>query len=233
MAGYIGISCCEDARTSEFWANFMQLELPELVAKPEVARGSDIADNRNKLTNRALELNADWIFYVDDDQLFHPKALKRLIAHKVDVVSALYLMRSYPFEPVAFDKESDIPDNPKGVYRLFLNHLENNHGLHKCAAVGAGALLVRRRVFEKMEEPFWTLGQIQKSEWGDDIDFCYRVRQAGFDIYVDLDERVGHKMHATVWPYFHPVHKWNTTLVINDQPIASLPQITVEEEEKV
>jgi glycosyltransferase involved in cell wall biosynthesis len=236
--GYVGISACEDARSSEFWANFLQLELPELVTKPEVARGSCIADNRNRLAARAIQLEADWIFYVDDDQLFHPLALKRLLNHiennhNIDVISGLYLMRGYPFEPVAFDKPSDDPSNPQGVYRVFLNHLDKSHGLIEMMAVGAGALLVRRRVLEELEKPLWRLGQIEKSEWGDDINFCYRVREAGFRIYCDLDERVGHKVQGALWPnYDEKTKKWHTTLVVNDQPIVQLPQITVQELEE-
>lgn len=232
--GYVGISACEDARSSEFWANFLQLELPSLVTKPEVARGSCIADNRNRLAERAIELGADWIFYIDDDQLFHPLALKRLLAHNKDVVSGLYLMRGFPFEPVAFNKESDDPNNKQGCYRLFLNHMDKNHGLIPVVAVGAGALLIQTRVFERLEKPYWTLGQIEKQNWGDDLDFCYRVRNAGFDIFLDLDERVGHKVQGALWPNYDEAKKeWSTNLVITDKSIINLPQIVISEEKEL
>jgi GT2 family glycosyltransferase len=230
MPGYIGISSGESARSSEFWANFIRLELPPLVTKPEVARGACIAENRNKLTERALELNAEWIFYVDDDQLFDPLALNRLLLRNVDIVSGLYLARKFPFEPVVFDKASDDPTNPKGAYQMYLNNQKNNVGLIKVAATGAGALLVRRRVLEKMQRPWWTLGQLHPSGWGDDLDFCYRAKEAGFDIYCDLREWVGHKIQGSIWPNFDAKAGWSTTIAITDIPIVTLPQAVLEPE---
>ena len=229
MAGYIGISSGENARSSEFWANFLQLERPELVAPPEVARGACIAENRNRLTKRALELGAEWCFYVDDDQLFHPLALKRLLSRNVDVISGLYLSREFPFRPVVFTE----PDEPgvKGGYTLTLEPYDQ--GVLTVSAVGAGALLVRRQVLEQLNMPYWTLGQVDPAGWGDDFDFCYRVRQAGFKIRVDMDERVGHKVQGAIWPNYTKEHGWTTTLVATDHPIASLPQVRLVNNEEI
>lgn len=229
MAGYVGISAGEHARSSEFWANFLRLEFPPLVGPPEVARGACIAENRNRLTQRALELGADWIFYVDDDQLFDPPALKRLLARQVDVVSGLYLSREFPFRPVAFTE----PDEPvvKGGYNLTLGSLDK--GILEVSAVGAGALLVRRSVLSALQMPYWTLGQVDPAGWGDDFDFCYRVRQAGFAIHVDTDERVGHKVQGAVWPRYTTAEGWTTTLVTTDHPICSLPQVRVVNGEEI
>lgn len=229
MSGYIGISSGENTRSSEFWANFLQLKLPELVTPPEVARGACISDNRNKLTARAIELKADWIFYVDDDQLFHPEALIRLLNHRVNIVSGLYLSREFPFQPVVFDRPSE-DSKVKGAYQMILSNLTENHGIIKVAAIGAGALLVRLNVFQKLKKPYWTLGQVDPSCWGDDLDFCYRVRQAGFNIYCDLDERVGHKVQGAIWPLYDKESGWSTTLVVTEKPIVSLPQVTEEAE---
>lgn len=232
MPGYIGISCSENSRSSEFWAGFLQLKFPKLVKPPQVYRGACISENRNRMTEEALKLNADWIFYVDDDQIFHPLALERLLSRNVHVVSGLYLSRTFPFEPVVFDKPD--PNGSQRAYTMILNNLENNHGLVSVAAVGAGALLVRRSVFGSIDKPYWRLGQIESDGWGDDLDFCYRVRKAGFKIHCDLDERVGHKIQGTVWPlYDDKQSEWTTTVVITNDPIVSLPQITVEEKELV
>jgi hypothetical protein len=81
---------------------------------------------------------------------------------------------------------------------------------------------VRRRVLEALGAPYWTLGQIAADEWGDDLDFCRRVRAAGFDIWCDLDCPVGHKIQATLWPQRTP-QGWVTTLVASNAPIAHFP----------
>lgn len=217
MVGFIGVSAAETARFTDFWDSFVHIATPpETRLEIRVGRGANIARNRNGLTELALQLGADWAWFVDDDQVFAPDALAQLLSHDRDVVSGLYVARDFPFKAQIFDREDG---QGRVAHRLFE---PGDTGLVRVLAAGAGSLLVRRRVLEALTPPYWTLGQIAKDEWGDDLDFCRRVRAAGFDIYCDLDCPVGHKIQATLWPQRTP-QGWVTTLVASNQPIAHFP----------
>jgi GT2 family glycosyltransferase len=177
---------------------------------------SNIAGNRNEITQVMLDNAADWVLYLDDDHILPQDVLPRLLAADKDVVSALYTQRQPPFDPVLFDSEV------KGGGHIRKSLKNGEHGLVKVSAAGAGCLLVKRKVIEALTPPYWTLGQIDAGSWGDDLDFCNRVRAAGFDIYCDLDTSIGHSMTGVVWPAYDAANGWvaNFSRNAQDPPIA-------------
>ena len=220
VTGVIGISGGELARYATFYGSILRMNAP-----PETAiiqtRGPNIAENRNVIAEQALDLGADWVWYLDDDQVIPANTLHRLLAHKLDLVSALYLKRTAPFAPVVFDQEDAEGRVASWSFR------PGDEGLQKVLAVGAGCLLVKTRVFTLLEKPYWTLGQIHPGEWSDDIDFCRRARAKGVDIWCDLDVQVGHQMNGTIWPVLEPSTiperpaQWVTSLAQDDRIIAT------------
>lgn len=191
--GIIGVSSPEQGRFSLFWASLFGMERPAGTGAV-FARSAVISENRNHITAEALRLEADWVLYLDDDHVLKTDTLRRLLEADKDVISAHYIRRLPPFWPVIMDAEL-----PNGSFTWKQLHPAEN-GIITCAAAGAGALLVKRKVLEALQPPYWTLGQIHPSSWGDDLHFCSRVRKAGFDIHVDLDNTLAHIMTGCVWP---------------------------------
>lgn len=199
--GIIGISTAETGRFSTFYASLSSLARPENV---KIAWGISavISDNRNYITNQALKAEADWILYLDDDHILLPDTLQKLLAADKDVISALYTQRQPPFRPVLMDKEL-----PNGYF--VYKHLDpKEKGIISVAAAGAGCLLVKTKVIKALQPPYWTLGQIHPTSWGDDLHFCSRVRKAGFEVHCDLDNPIGHIMTGIVWPTHHENNGW-------------------------
>lgn len=199
--GVIGISTPEQGRFSLFYASFLTLQQPANTV-PLIARGAVISENRNAITQQALEIGADWVLYLDDDHVLPPCALMDLLSTNKDVISALYTQRQPPFNPVLMDHRLD-----SGSY-LWKQMDSADRGIIKVAAAGAGCLLVRRKVLEALKPPYWTLGQINPASWGDDLDFCRRVTDAGFDIYCHTRVAIGHIMSGVVWPLFDEQRGW-------------------------
>jgi len=214
----IGISGGQLARYSVFYDSILHLATPQGTALVQ-AKGANIAENRNGIAEEALKIGAEWVFYVDDDQVFAPDTLLQLLKHDKDVVSGLYVSREAPFIPHIYDKE----DEREWCFPRLLKPFDG--GLTgPLKATGAGCLLVRTKVFEKMEKPYWRLGQITKDGWGDDLNFCHRVREAGFEIWADLNVVVGHQFNATLWPKRQPDGTWTTVILQgNQQQIAEFP----------
>lgn len=214
MLTAVGISCGELARFSMFYDSLMQVRgvTNENVIQ---ARSSNIAGNRNAIAEIALARGYEAIWYVDDDQVFQADCLERLQAHDKDAVSGLYLKREPPFRPNAHDQVDE-----RGWAAPMI--LKGN-GLVECKAVGAGCLLVKTKVLQAMAQPWWRLGQTAPDLWGDDLDFCRRVREAGFTIHCDLSVRVGHALVGVLWPAKEG-EKWATMLTQGQDVIAVWPQ---------
>jgi GT2 family glycosyltransferase len=191
MPGMIGVPTSQAARYSEFWDSLMQLNKPEGTIV-QVGKGPSVALNRNGLTTIMLDKGLDWILYVDDDQIFEPDTLLKLLSDNKPIISGTYCAKHFPFPPHVYWQSESGDVVPRNII--------GESGLLSVGSVGAGCLLVRREVIEAMECPWWTLGQIHRDKWGDDVDFCRRVHKAGYEIWIDLDAPVGHKLNGTVWP---------------------------------
>lgn len=210
----IGVCAAETARFTDFWDSLLHVGPPAPV-DVKVERGGNIATNRNRITKHFLESDKEWLLYLDDDQILLAGTIQKLIAHGKDVVGAVYAMRDFPFAPLVFDREEG--DGRVGLKRC----TADDCGLISVKALGAGCLLVHRRVIEAMTPPYWTIGQIKPDALSDDIDFCRRVRQAGFDIWCDFDTWVGHKSQCSLWPE-RTEQGWGCTLVTSDRAVCHI-----------
>jgi GT2 family glycosyltransferase len=55
-------------------------------------------------------------------------------------------------------------------------------------AVGTGIMLIRKKVFKELPEPWFYF----KNDFSEDIMFCKEAKKAGYKIYVDTTLSVGH-----------------------------------------
>lgn len=208
VIGVVGISSPESSRHALFYSSLTNVAKPPHTALAH-AIGSSISKNRNTIAEQALTYGAEWIWYVDDDQIFPPDTLLKLLARNRSVVSGLYLQREAPYVPQMYDRE----ETNGAVYAKHL--VAGDEGLKSVLATGAGCLLIRTAVLKTLDPPYWRLGQnggiLGSDQWGDDIDFCRRVRAKGFTIWCDLDVPVGHFTTGVVYPS-QESGKWTTVL---------------------
>ncbi len=172
---------------------FDALELPPGSQRIRYAGKSNVADSRNAI---AETFTGDWLAMIDDDHVYHPKMLVTLVRHledpRVDIVTPLIMRRRFP-HPNVLVLASDDPAKPHEMRQLVLNAAEG--GLREVHGAGAGVMVLRRRVFERVPKPWF--------EWGrtsEDYALCLKARSAGCRIYCDLDTRVGHILPMVVWP---------------------------------
>lgn len=124
--------------------------------------------------------------WLDDDHTFNPDMacyLARHFAHRdVDAVSALYYNRSMAPLPVCFvrgDSNERYKLNPLVGVPACLAEVE---------AVGFGGLMMKRDVFERVPEPWFTID----FRAGEDIAFCVHAKENGVRFYVDGSYKMGH-----------------------------------------
>lgn len=212
----------EHIRRADFLPSFIGLMRPEGSVTSTVS-GQSPASNRNTIIKQALENDCTHIFFMDDDMIFPPDTLLKLIEHKKDIVSALYLNRGFPHRPVFFDRAYE------NGYCKYFSLTEGITGLIKGVNCGLGAVLISTEVFKKLEPPYIRLGEIEKDGWCDDVGFFNRCREAGYDVYCDLDAPVGHLGSMTIWPE-KLNGKWMTTYKQPNGNIQFVQSIPTEEE---
>lgn len=151
-------------------------------------QGESIYFNRARISYHAMarnglvkEMQGDWLLQLDTDHQFEPDVLVRLLQImrdcNADVVSALYHNKSFPHPATvyAFDEEGKprvIGDWPKET-RAF-----------QVDSCGAGTLLVKREVFDRIEselheEPFNPIATL-----GEDHSFFTRCKRLGIRCFV-------------------------------------------------
>jgi hypothetical protein len=190
--GTVGVVSGELMRYSEFIRSLHRLEMPNGTMLRHSC-GLEVARNRNEL---ARDVAGEWLFMVDDDQVLLPGTLKQLLGTLregyFDVVAPLVLRRTPPWQTVAYLRDPQVDPTPFEV--------GFHTGVVEVEAVGTGAILIHRRVFDKLEKPYFRVGQLRSEYMQEDVEFCKRVREAGFTIGVDTSCPVGHLTTMAVWP---------------------------------
>lgn len=205
MGGSIGVPCSDTARYTAFADSLSNLGRPR-DTQVRFAISTWRQRARIQLATWMLNNNEDWLLFLDDDQVFAPDLLFRLLSHEKDIVAALCLNRAEPYGPFCFE---DVP--VEGVYQPIDLRDHGPDELVRVAAVGTGAMLIRRHVFEGIPKPWFPI-----AESGEDMLFCQAARENGFEIYCDLGARLGHMTTTVVWPATGP-NGWSVGWVISDE----------------
>ena len=158
---------------------------------------------RNNLAKRFLQMpEAEWLLYVDADQVFPAETLDRLLRMEGWVNSGLYCARLDAALPIAKIKDAH------GVYQPLRSEVVRAGEVVEVDSVGMGCCLVHRRVFETVPFP-WSEARYYEADgrWkvlGPDVDFCEKVRASGFKVLVDCGLLVGHIADRVMIPSYEP-----------------------------
>lgn len=211
----VGVPTGDVARQAEFYDYYNMLEKP-IGSICTFSHGQSPARNRNLIIEQALQYDCSHVLFLDDDVVFKPNLLNQLLSHDVDIVTALYLMRNFPHQPIIFDQADE-----KG---RCINHYpsDNETGLIEIIACGLGACLIKTYVFTQLDKPWIRLGELELDHWCDDIGFFRRVREVGFRIHCDLDCPVGHFASVKIWPD-RINDKWHVVYDTNGKGRVSFP----------
>lgn len=163
--------------------------------------GSLIYTSRNNLATRAIQSEADYIFWLDSDMVFDPDVLIRMMdtlkKNKLDILTGLYFRRVPPYSPVLFDM-LEIKDQ-RASWTAF--H-EIPEGLFEVGGCGFGCVLMDTGVFldvqAKFKQMFAPVGNV-----GEDLSFCWRARECGYKIYCDPSIICGHVGYQIVDDKFY------------------------------
>ena len=143
--------------------------------------GTILSEQRTELAKLAMIDGADWTVWFDADMRFPKDTIERLLVHQKPIVAAGYPTRKPPaIEPTQYKD-----DENTRVYTT-----ADSTGLEPIASTGFGCVAVHRSVFEAMPPPWFHIpwsDEEQKFMCGEDIYFCRKARESGFEIFLDHD----------------------------------------------
>lgn len=171
-------------------------------------------ENKNMAVRYAKEKGYPYILFMDDDMVIPPNFIERLLKNNVDIVSCNLVGRFQPYEPYVY--ETGELDG-----RVHKTVLGQNRGLKEVFAIGMGGVLIKTEVFDKISEPWFEVDSLLKTE---DIHISKKFRDAGIKIHYDYETMAGHIVLGALWPtWSESKQEWVTNIVINNQPLVSIP----------
>lgn len=180
-----------------------------------------VHDSRNQIVDIALNMNVDWLFFIDSDMGFDADAMRerdaagqnpicsriaQLLDHRLDICSGLAVGRKAPHLPCVYQES---PDDPT-VFDPIID--PPKEGVHEVDAVGAAFLAISRHVLNRLKEHeketnepiFWYRARRDKNgvlrRIGEDMLFCLKARELGFKIHCDFGIHIGHESNIYVEP---------------------------------
>ena len=139
-------------------------------------RGYNTAENGNYISAQAVNAKCDYLLRVDDDMIYEPDTIDRLLEHKKDIIGGMYYTKYEVQAPV-------------------IEYVgEKKEGLFECGALGGGLMLIKCDVFKKISQPWYGYiwndnGSIKESN---DYFFCHKAREKGIKVWCDSNITARH-----------------------------------------
>lgn len=151
-----------------------------------------IADARNEIVQFALDQDANYIYWLDDDVIAPPDSFLKLWRHQKDIINGVYWSKSNPPMPLVFRGHLEAP---------YLNwHVGD---LIEIDAAGNGLTLVKTEVYRKIEKeikgPWYSVEYgsfpgVKETPYNntEDLYFYAKARKAGYKIWADTSIQAFH-----------------------------------------
>ena len=183
-------------------------------------------------------MKGEWLFMTDTDMRFDPDLCARLVLmmkrYDLDVVTGVYCFKTYPHQPVLYvfneeTKRHEVVGDIEGKFELF----------ELPGAAGAGALLINKRVFDKIDKelgemPFERMPSPthKGGTYGEDHSFFRRCSMLGIKAYCAWNVHSNHLAFREVDPQYRTVMPSLKTVSVGQgyqyqEAVAGAPEIAV------
>ena len=145
----------------------------------------------------------DYIMWIDSDMVFSVNDFIKLLNHKKDIVSGMYLMDGGKQFTTVIDWNEDYYKKNGKFHFLTPEDIKGKEELMSVDYTGFGWILVKKNVFESMEypwfKPLWFQfgeaenGSLIKEFCSEDVGWCKTIKKLGYEIFVDPTIIVGHE----------------------------------------
>lgn len=151
--------------------------------------GSVITIARRNLTDIFMKSDFDYAWWIDSDMKFPIDTPIRLLKRQVPLVGVNYRRRRFPNPGF-----TGMMGQPGGFTELVTD--DDSPAMQDVDVLPHGCVMVHRSVYEKVPQPHYLQEFVPEMnlEIGEDIYFCRKAREAGFQVWCDheLSREVAH-----------------------------------------
>lgn len=143
--------------------------------------GKDVDAARNTVVDEALKKKIKYIWFIDDDTVPPIDAASKLmylldnngpeVGGKVMVAGGVYCVKQNPPSPLV------LMGPGKGPYWKW-----KIGDTFKCWGLGTGCMMINVEVFKYLKKPYFKTTSEEGFSETDDLYFCQKVHDAGFDV---------------------------------------------------
>jgi len=167
-----------------------------------------IAQVRQKLLDRARELDPDYAIFLDDD--VYPKQtdfISIITSYGEEIVGGQYL-RIFP-EGMWLGTKWHNPDYPEKSRNpwLFKKYIKNP--IEEVAMTSAGCLCLSRKIIQDERINFYPIDEIRKdySDCSEDFGYCLLAKKHGYRVYVSGQVALQHYWRQRERPWIVKKHE--------------------------
>ena len=155
----------------------------------EIQSGTLVYIARNRLANKAINERYTHVLWIDSDMVFGEKVYEDLMDVGKEMVCGAFVSRRPPYGPCIY---TSIEENAIEKVKDF--------GIRPFRVDGCGFALVLTNVelLQAVTQKFGTCFQ-PTPYYGEDLAFCWRVKQLGREIWCEPTVRPGHIAHVPVY----------------------------------
>lgn len=174
--------------------------------------GSLVYNARNNLARQAIKSEADYVLWLDSDMVFPPDFLQKMLnvckENNIDFLTALCFRRKPPYTPTLFDR---LEKTEHGASYTAIMSVPD--GRFKVGGCGFAGVLMSMDVLLSVAAKFNGRMFDPVEGMGEDVSFCWRARQCGYEIWCDSEIEMGHVGQCVVnRAYFDAYNKQQETL---------------------
>ena len=180
----------------------------------EFIRGYDVATARNKIAQKALDLETDYVLMVDNDVVLPKDALKNLTDDLKEVCLGYYAHRDTDniyrgrtcvckvYDPNGV-KYFNYPLESEYTAEELKELREGNNFKVRIHGGGMGCAFIKTELFQRLDYPWYDWVNYANAHRGmlsEDLFFCEKCRKARIPIYTDTRVGCGHMLRRIQWP---------------------------------
>ena len=180
----------------------------------EFIRGYDVATARNKIAQRALDLETDYVLMVDNDVVLPKDALINLTDDIRDVTLGYYAHRDtdniyrgrtcvcHLYDAVGV-KYFNYPLESEYTADELKELREGNNFKVRIHGGGMGCAFINTNIFRILKYPWYDWVNYANEHRGmlsEDLYFCELCRKAQIPVYTDTRVGCGHMLRRLQWP---------------------------------
>jgi len=177
--------------------------LVSLCGNSNVTAARNLSIQEVFIQEEAVKYKFDYLLFIDSDVIFAFEDIQKLLAYQKDVIAGTYFAKSIPFFPVA--GYYDINKIENGFPKVTKEQVSSKK-LLEVDWVGCGFLLLKRKIIDKIEYPWFDMRvidlpkpakrggniTIKKELLSEDISFCTKIRELGYKIFLDTSVLLKH-----------------------------------------